>query len=331
MGYRRTGSLGCKGNPLRIQDSVHIKSTPHRHTSTLSDLPTRIPTTLGSSGVCRGDEQQGSSGAHPIQLPRLLQSTVRGPKELRRMETRDRLKPPQQDDISDKVSNGDSTERPGQPEQRRLDDLNRPKGRLLSDTDPCKIKALSEIPLGGPSLPVSGLMFRVINSPTGLHESHGNCSLPMPPEGNTTAQIPRRLADCIQDRKRVSTRHQISPPTHRETRPAGELQEVGSNPCQKLTYLGMEIDTSMARVLPAQKRVERLLELVLSFRETDSLPAWDWLRLIGHLVSLEKLVPWGRLHLRSLQFHLKEHWAYPEEPKSVMVPMTTEVLLDLIW
>ena len=34
--------------------------------------------------------------------------------------------------------------------------------------------------------------------------------------------------------------------------------------------------------------------------------------LIGLLASTEKMVPEGRLHLRPFQFHLKEHWKYPQ-------------------
>ena len=34
--------------------------------------------------------------------------------------------------------------------------------------------------------------------------------------------------------------------------------------------------------------------------------------LILLLASTEKMVPAGRLHIRSFQFHLKEHWRYPQ-------------------
>ena len=102
-------------------------------------------------------------------------------------------------------------------------------------------------------------------------------------------------------------------------------------PSQKILYLGMEIDTAVGRVLPAPKRIDRLLELVQQFRASDHQSAWDWLRLLGHLVSLEKLVPWGRMHLRSLQFQLKEYWNQSVNAKKTMVPITSGVILDLIW
>ena len=109
------------------------------------------------------------------------------------------------------------------------------------------------------------------------------------------------------------------------------IQKSDLIPSQKIIYLGMEIDTLLGIVCPAPKRVTRLLEIVQIFRDSDHLPAWEWLRLIGHLVSLEKLVPWGRMHLRSLQYHLRKHWTQDMDAKSTMVPMSNEVILDLIW
>ena len=76
-------------------------------------------------------------------------------------------------------------------------------------------------------------------------------------------------------------------------------------PTQKIVYLGIQIDTIQGRAFPSEPRVQKLIELILLFRESDSLPAWEWLRLLGHLVSLEKLVPWGRSHLRSIQYQLQ--------------------------
>ena len=103
------------------------------------------------------------------------------------------------------------------------------------------------------------------------------------------------------------------------------------SPTKRLVYLGMDIDTDLALAFPSEKRIERFLQLVHLFRESETLPAWDWLRLIGHMVSLEKLVPWGRCHLRSIQFQLRQHWDQARDHKYRPVPVSADVLLDLIW
>ena len=46
--------------------------------------------------------------------------------------------------------------------------------------------------------------------------------------------------------------------------------------------------------------------------KTCFLTARCLMSLIGSLASTEKMVPEGRLHMRPFQFHLKEHWKFPQ-------------------
>ena len=102
-------------------------------------------------------------------------------------------------------------------------------------------------------------------------------------------------------------------------------------PSQTATYLGMYIDTGLDRVFPSKNRIQRFLQHVLHFREQPTPPAWEWLRLLGHMTSLEKLVPMGRSHMRSLQFQLKQHWSQNQDSRYTKVPLTADILLDIIW
>ena len=52
--------------------------------------------------------------------------------------------------------------------------------------------------------------------------------------------------------------------------------------------------------------------------------------LIGLLASTEKIVPEGRLHMRPFQFHLKEHWRYPQSLDSLL-PWTEAISAHLDW
>ena len=61
-------------------------------------------------------------------------------------------------------------------------------------------------------------------------------------------------------------------------------------------------------------------------------PAQLWQVILGHLASLERLVPHGRLRMRSLQWHLKAHWSPESDPPSLPVPLPREVRRDLsLW
>ena len=52
--------------------------------------------------------------------------------------------------------------------------------------------------------------------------------------------------------------------------------------------------------------------------------------LIGLLASTEKMVPEGCLHMRPFQFHLKEHWRYPQSLDSFH-PWTETFSAHLEW
>ena len=51
---------------------------------------------------------------------------------------------------------------------------------------------------------------------------------------------------------------------------------------------------------------------------------------IGLLTSTEKMVPEGRLHMRAFQFHLKEHWRYPQSLNSLL-SLTETFSAHLEW
>ena len=52
--------------------------------------------------------------------------------------------------------------------------------------------------------------------------------------------------------------------------------------------------------------------------------------LIGLLASTEKMVPERRLHMRPFQFHLKEHWRYPQSLDNLL-PWTEAIAAHLDW
>ena len=72
-------------------------------------------------------------------------------------------------------------------------------------------------------------------------------------------------------------------------------------PSQTAKYLGMTIDTKAGKVFPSLARVEKFLTVAESFCTMGAPPAQLWQVILGHLASLERLVPHGRLRMRSLQ------------------------------
>ena len=63
----------------------------------------------------------------------------------------------------------------------------------------------------------------------------------------------------------------------------------------------------------------------------DAPPAQLWQVILGHLVSLKRLVPHGRLRMRSLQWPLKTHWSSESDPPSLPVALPEEARRDTSW
>ena len=79
-------------------------------------------------------------------------------------------------------------------------------------------------------------------------------------------------------------------------------------PSQTAKYLGMTIDTE------SLARAEKFLTVAESFCTMDTPSAQLWQVILGHLASLERLVPHQRLRMRTLQWHLKAHWSRESRP-----------------
>ena len=94
-------------------------------------------------------------------------------------------------------------------------------------------------------------------------------------------------------------------------------------PLQTAKYLGMTIDTEAGKVFLSLARVEKFLMVAESFCTMDAPPAQLWQVILGHLASLERLVPHGRLRMRTLQWHLKSHWSPRVRPSLTSSALAT--------
>ena len=102
------------------------------------------------------------------------------------------------------------------------------------------------------------------------------------------------------------------------------------HPTQKLDFLGYNFDLEQGLVFPTAKNLEKLTLFIASFRAKRTLSARQLMSFIGLLVSLEKTVPLGRLHIRPFQWHLKMHWKYPQTLETP-IPISADFLRKVEW
>ena len=102
-------------------------------------------------------------------------------------------------------------------------------------------------------------------------------------------------------------------------------------PSQVSTYLGIELDTSVGLARPSHKRLTNWLSVAEGFTAQQSPPAVQWLQVLGHLVSLEKLVPYGRIRIRPIQWQLRLQWSQSKEKSSKLIPLDLQSRLAILW
>jgi len=102
-------------------------------------------------------------------------------------------------------------------------------------------------------------------------------------------------------------------------------------PVQQIQYLGVRLDLITGFMFPSQDRILKLLQILRRALARRSLPAIQWQIILGHMTSLEKLVPGARLRMRSLQFNLATEWDQQYQAPQKLIPISQEVFQDLNW
>ena len=101
-------------------------------------------------------------------------------------------------------------------------------------------------------------------------------------------------------------------------------------PKQVFDFVGYQFDLRSGRVRPTPDRCQNLQEKILSLLSLPACPVRQFMSLIGLLTATEKQVHLGRLHMRPIQWHLKNHWRVPESLEKV-IPLPRSLHPHLQW
>ena len=102
-------------------------------------------------------------------------------------------------------------------------------------------------------------------------------------------------------------------------------------PNQRFTFLGAEFDLILGLVRPSQANYSTLVSLIQSFLGSQAPSAHSWQQILGSLCAQEKFVQFGRLHMRSTQWQLADHWNQLSDSPDAPVPISPLVRSDLHW
>ena len=308
-----------------------LSSSPFSHPGIVSDIPGRLSSGSSLAARGRGDACQRSLRNRPRSGFRLLQSPFPGGEGLWRLETRDQSLSTERVRPADSIQDGNSHFCTVICQRGGFSSFLGSEALVLSDPNPSIFKEAIEVHVGGDSLPVLSPVFRTVDCSPGLHQGlRGHVSVGTHSWDQTSPLSGRLVCSLLFGAGSQAGR----PVAFSLCRTLGiVINEKKSDlvPSQTAKYLGMTIDTEACKVFPSLARVEKFLTVAESFCAMDAPPAQLWQVILGHLASLEQLVPHGRLQMCTLQWHLKTHWSSESDPPSLPVPLPREVRRDLSW
>ena len=89
-------------------------------------------------------------------------------------------------------------------------------------------------------------------------------------------------------------------------------------PKQVFNFVGYQFDLKEGKVRPTEERWQALTHKIRSILSDPLFPVRQFMSLIGLLTATEKQVHLGRLHMRPIQWHLKNNWRVPESLEKVI-------------
>ena len=101
-------------------------------------------------------------------------------------------------------------------------------------------------------------------------------------------------------------------------------------PKQVFNFVGYQFDLKEGRVRPTEEHWQTLTDKIRSILSDPVCPVRQFMSLIGLLTATEKQVHLGRLHMRPIQWHLKNNWRVPESLEKV-IPVPNSLHPHLKW
>ena len=108
------------------------------------------------------------------------------------------------------------------------------------------------------------------------------------------------------------------------------LEKSELEPKQIFDFVGYQFDLRAGRVRPTRDRWQNLQDKILEILSLLTCLVRQFMSLIGLLTATEKQVHLGRLHMRPIQWHLKNNWRIPESLEKV-IPIPRSLHLHLQW
>ena len=306
-----------------LSDPAKSHKVSHSHKLLCQSPQEQLP----DGGITSAYRQKCCRISAQSDLSRVFQPAVFGTKTQQQVETY--TGPEQSKPLSQggEIQNGDTGNHQDIPPARGVGHLNRLQGRLLPHPNTGTIQEIPEIFHPRPGIPIQSTTFRSVHSTLGVHCSSKGGETDGYAQGYKNPPIPRRLVGESQ------VPPGLSPTYSGLSKNVGWLVNVEKSelePKQVFEFVGYQFDLRSGRVRPTPDRWQSLQEKIRGLLLLPTCPVRQFMSLIGLLTATEKQVHLGRLHMRPIQWHLKNNWRVPESLNKV-IPIPRSLHPHLQW
>ena len=216
------------------------------------------------------------------------------------------------------IQDGDTGNHQDIPPTRGVGHLDRLQGRLLPYTNTGTIQEISRFHLQGQTYQFKALPFGLSTAPLEFTVVAKEVKLMAIHKG---IRIHQYLDDWLVRARSHQACLQHTQELVKLCQELGwlvNLEKSELEPKQIFDFVGYQFDLRAGRVRPTPDRWQNLQDKVSEILSLPACPVRQLLSLIGLLTATEKQVHLGRLHMRPIQWHLKNNWRVPESLEKVI-------------
>ena len=222
------------------------------------------------------------------------------------------------------IQDGDSGNHQDITPTRGVDHLHRLQGCILPHPNTGTVQEIPEISCPRANIPIQSPTIRTFDSTTGVHcSSKGQTDGYA--QGYKDPPVPRRLVGESRVPSSLSPTHSRAGTNMPKIRLASKPGKIGTGAQTNLQFCRLPV-----RPESRPDRWQILQEKVSEILSRPTCPVRQFMSLIGLLTATEKQVYLGRLHMRPIQWHLKNNWRVPEVLEKV-IPVSRSLHPHLEW
>ena len=228
------------------------------------------------------------------------------------------------------VQDGNPRDHKNLPPSRGVGHIHRFQRRILPHTNSQSVQEVHALSPPGSVLPVQSPSLWPVHSSHEVHSGGQRGQTRGFSEGYKDPPVPRRLAGESLYPPHLSPAYSTLVTLCQELGWLVNKEKSELVPKQVFNFVGYQFDLKEGKVRPTEERWQALTHKIRSILSDPLCPVQQFMSLIGLLTATEKQVHLGRLHMRPIQWHLKNNWRVPESLEKV-IPVPKSLHPHLRW